>query len=92
MRGARSRRETGLVALVDDEVLRRHVQGTSCPGLGLGTHAPDIFRRVLVGAALVTASETSRSPWSTICVWVSWWTATLTWAKRLAEPTLATRC
>ena len=33
------------------------------------------------------------SPWPTdIWVWVNWWTAMLTWAKPLAEPTLATRC
>ena len=33
-----------------------------------------------------------RSPWPTIWVWVSWWTATLTWEMRRVEPTRGTSC
>ena len=35
-----------------------------------------------------------RSPWPIVWDWARcrWWTATLTWAVPLGEPTLGTRC
>ena len=30
--------------------------------------------------------------WPSIWVWVSWWTATLTWEMRRVEPTRGTSC